>query len=62
MKNRCLPPCIIVRNACLALTLIAGSLMVAANLSASANNQQLQNEALRRMFVYQVLLNVEQQQ
>ena len=60
MKNRCLPTCLIVRNVCLVLTLIAGSVIVAAELEASANQQKQIAEALQRLFVYQVMLNVGQ--
>lgn len=60
MKNRCLPTCLIVRNVCLMLTLIAGSVVVAAELEASANQQKQTAEALQRLFVYQVMLNVNQ--
>jgi len=61
MKNRCLPTCLIVRNVCLVLTLIAGSVVVAAELEASANQQKQKAEALQRLFVYQVMMNVDQQ-
>jgi len=61
MKNRCLPTCLIVRNVCLVMTLIAGSVIVAAELEDSANRQKQKAEALQRLFVYQVMLNVDQQ-
>jgi hypothetical protein len=43
------------------LTLIAGSVIVAAELEASANQHKQKAEALQRLFVYQVMLNVDQQ-
>lgn len=62
MKQRCLPACLIVRNVCLILALVAGSVVVAAEMHASANQQQQQTKALRQLFVYQILLGVEQEQ
>ena len=62
MKNRHLPAPIIVRNVCLVLALVAGSVVVSAEMHAAANQQQQQTRALRQLFVYQMLLGVEQQQ
>ncbi|MGB3311563.1 MAG: hypothetical protein WA939_05140 [Nodosilinea sp.] len=62
MKKRCLPTCLILRNVCLALALVAGSVIVGAEIHASANHQEYKAEALRKLFVYQILVGVEQQQ
>ncbi|PZO33991.1 MAG: hypothetical protein DCF17_21150 [Shackletoniella antarctica] len=62
MKNRCLPACLIVRNICLILALVGGSVMLSAEIHAAANQQQQQTRALRQLFVYQILLGAEQQQ
>ncbi|MGG6238546.1 hypothetical protein ACQ4N7_07875 [Nodosilinea sp. AN01ver1] len=62
MKNRCLPVCMILRNIGLILALVAGSVMVGAEIHASANHNQQQNHALRKLFVYQILVGFEQQQ
>ncbi len=62
MKNRRLPVPIIVRNICLVLALVAGSVIVSAEIHATANRQQQQTKALRQLFVYQILQGVEQQQ
>lgn len=61
MKNRCLPTYLIVTNVFIAMSFMAGSVLLAANLEASANNQQQKTEALRQLFVYQILAGVEQQ-
>ena len=61
MKKRCLPACLILRNVALVLALAAGSVMLGADIHAAANHQQ-QNQALRRLFVYQILVGFEQQQ
>jgi hypothetical protein len=60
MKKQCLPTCLIIRNICLALLLIASSVVLTAEIHASANQQQEKTEALRRMFVYQLMVNAEQ--
>jgi hypothetical protein len=62
MKNRCLPACIILRNIALVLALVTGSVMLGAEIHAAANHQQQQSQALRRLFVYQILVGFEQQQ
>ncbi|HSM83224.1 MAG TPA: hypothetical protein VLS96_16165 [Nodosilinea sp.] len=62
MKQRYLPTCLIVRNVCLTLALVASGVMIAADIHASANQQQQQTAALRRLFVFQFLLGAEQQQ
>jgi hypothetical protein len=62
MKKRRLPVPLIVRNVCLVLALVAGSVLVSAELHATANQQQEQTRVLRQLFVYQILLGVEQQQ
>ncbi|MBW4481434.1 MAG: hypothetical protein KME14_02715 [Tildeniella torsiva UHER 1998/13D] len=62
MKNRCLPTCLILRNVCAILTLVAGSVLIAADIHASANQQQQQTASLRQLFVYQILLSAEQKQ
>jgi hypothetical protein len=61
MKKRCLPTCLIVRNVCLTLLLIGSTVVVAADIHASANQQQEKTEALRRLFVMQVMVNAEEQ-
>jgi hypothetical protein len=61
MRNRCLPVCLVVRNICLVLALVASSVVLAADIHASANEQQQRTAGLRRLFVYQILLGVEQQ-
>jgi hypothetical protein len=40
MRNRCLPVCLVVRNICLVLALVASSVVLAADIHASANEQQ----------------------
>ncbi len=62
MKNRCLPTCLILRNLCVILTLVAGGVLIAADIHASANQQQQQATALKQLFVYQILLGAEQKQ
>lgn len=62
MKNRCLPACLILRNLCVILTLVAGGVLIAADIHSSANQQQQQTTALKQMFVYQILLSAEQKQ
>ncbi|WP_017300129.1 hypothetical protein [Nodosilinea nodulosa] len=61
MRNRCLPTRLILRNVGLALALVAGGVMLSAEIHASANQQQQKTESLRRMFVYQILVGAEQQ-
>ncbi|MBE9140245.1 hypothetical protein IQ254_24100 [Nodosilinea sp. LEGE 07088] len=61
MRNRCLPARLVVRNICLVLALVASSVVLSAEIHASANEQQQQTAELRRLFVYQILLGVEQQ-
>ena len=61
MKNRCLPACLIVRNLCLVLALVASSLWLTAEVHSSANQKQQHTAALRKLFVYQILLGTEQQ-
>ncbi|WP_317037699.1 hypothetical protein [Nodosilinea sp. E11] len=41
---------------------MASSVVLAAELHAAANEQQQQTESLRRLFVYQILAGVQQQQ
>jgi predicted lysophospholipase L1 biosynthesis ABC-type transport system permease subunit len=60
MKNRCLPPCTILRNVGMTLALVAGMVILGAELHAASNQQQQQAEALRRLFVLQVVLNTDQ--
>ncbi|MBE9111006.1 hypothetical protein IQ273_16480 [Nodosilinea sp. LEGE 07298] len=62
MKKRCLPACLILRNVGLTLALVAGSVMLGAEIHAAANHGQQQNYALRKLFVYQILVGFEQQQ
>lgn len=62
MKKRCLPTCLILRNVGVVLTLVAGSVLLAADIHASANQQQQQTASLRQLFVYQILLSAEQKQ
>ncbi|MBD2234448.1 hypothetical protein [Phormidium tenue] len=62
MKNRCLPTCLILRNLCVILTLVAGGVLIAADVHSSANQQQQQTSALKQLFVYQILLSAEQNQ
>ena len=59
MKKRCLPCYLIIRNVCLVLLTIASTVVVAAELHASANSQQTATVALRRLFAYQVMLNAD---
>lgn len=61
MKKRCLPAYLIIRNICLILILVASSVVVGAEIHASANHQEPQTQALRKLFVYQILVGVEQQ-
>jgi hypothetical protein len=60
MKQRCLPTCLIIRNVCLLLLVIASGLVLSVELQASANQQQQRTEPLRRVFVYQILLETQQ--
>lgn len=60
MKQRCLPIHLIARNVCLVLALLAGSLLVMADIHAAANSPQPQTAALSRLFVYQFLANATQ--
>jgi hypothetical protein len=62
MKNRCLPTCLILRNLCVILTLVAGSVLLAADIHAGANQQPQKMTSLKQMFVYQILLSAEQNQ
>jgi len=62
MKKRCLPDHLIIRNICLTLALVAGSVVLTAELHAASNHQQQQTVALRRLFIFQILLGSEQQQ
>lgn len=62
MENRCLPTCLILRNLCVILTLVAGSVLLAADIHASANQQTQKTAALTQLFVYQILLSAEQKQ
>ncbi|MEO1068773.1 MAG: hypothetical protein AAFW95_06575 [Cyanobacteria bacterium J06638_6] len=41
--------------------MVASSVVLAADIHASANEQQQRTTELRRLFVYQILLGVEQQ-
>lgn len=61
MKRRHLPIYLMVRNASLGLALLAGTLLVAADIHAAANQQQPQTAALRRLFVYQLMVNATQE-
>lgn len=62
MKNRCLPTCLILRNVGVILTLVASSVLLAADIHAGANQQPQKMTALKQMFVYQILLSAEQKQ
>lgn len=62
MKNRCLPTCLILRNVGIILTLVASSVLLAADIHASANQQPQKIAALKQIFVYQILLSAEQNQ
>lgn len=62
MKNRCLPTCLILRNVGIILTLVASSVLLAADIHASANQQPQKTAALKQIFVYQILLSAEQNQ
>lgn len=62
MKNRCLPTCLILRNVGVILTLVAGGVLIAADIHASANQQPQQMTAVKQLFVYQILLSAEQNQ
>ncbi|MGF1568898.1 MAG: hypothetical protein ACFCVD_12650 [Nodosilinea sp.] len=59
MKKRCLPCHLIVRNVCLILVLLVSSLVVSAKIHADANLADQKAAALRRLFVYQVMTNME---
>ncbi|WP_035984926.1 hypothetical protein [Leptolyngbya sp. KIOST-1] len=61
MKKRCLPTYLILRNIVLILVGVASSVVVTAELHVSANQQQEETAALRRLFVYQILISVGQQ-
>jgi hypothetical protein len=61
MKRRRLPIYLIVRNVCLGLALLASALMLAADIHAAANQQAPQTLALRRLFVYQLMVNATQE-
>ena len=63
MKNRCLPACLVLRNLCVIFTLVAGGVLIAADIHASANQQPQQSAtALKQLFVYQILLSAAQNQ
>lgn len=62
MRKRCLPTRLIFRNICLMLALVASSVVIGSDIHASANAQGQRTEALRKLFVYQILLAAEQQQ
>jgi hypothetical protein len=61
MKKRCLPCHLIIGNVCLVLAAIASTVVLAAELQASANSQQPTTLALRRLFAYQVMLNADEE-
>ena len=61
MKRRNLPVYLIVRNVCLGLVLLVSTLFVAADIHAAANRQEPQTLALRRLFVYQLIVNANQE-
>ncbi|NJL46733.1 MAG: hypothetical protein HC929_03550 [Leptolyngbyaceae cyanobacterium SM2_5_2] len=61
MKKRCLPCHLIISNVCLVLLAIASSVVLVAELHASANSQPPATVALRRLFAYQVMLNADEE-
>lgn len=61
MKNRCLPCYLIVRNVLLILFFSATSVVLAAEIHASADQQDLKTVALRRLFAYQIIMKLDQE-
>lgn len=59
MRNRCLPCHLIARNVCVLLASVAGVLLVFSEIHSSANDQSQQAEALQRLFVFQVVTQME---
>lgn len=61
MKNHCLPCHVIVRNVCILLLSMAGTLLVVTNIHAAANSSTNQQaRALQRLFVMQLIMNYEE--
>jgi hypothetical protein len=60
IKRHCLPCYLIARNIALMLALIAGALVTAAEVHESAQTPPPEAIALRRLMVYQIMVNAEQ--
>lgn len=60
MRNRCLPCKVIVRNVFIFLAAWVGVLLLLVENHAVANGEAQRSEALRRLFLYQVVTRVQQ--
>ncbi|HIK44149.1 MAG TPA: hypothetical protein IGR64_04590 [Leptolyngbyaceae cyanobacterium M65_K2018_010] len=60
MKKRCLPCYLIVRNVGLTLAAIAVSVLLTAEIHASANAEDPTNWAVMRLFAYKISVNADQ--
>lgn len=59
MKRYCLPCHIIISRICLLLLAISSTVILAANIHDSAQQPNLEAAAIKRIFVYQILVNTQ---